>query len=226
MLKAGANLCGHVDEQIIWPLQHEEICKIFALWCQQRGVMQSGCGDVIGHKILQKEGPVSTGDLKNAAGLFGLGHGYSFVCAFHISCFDRKARGLMSAPISVVIPTLNSANSLPATLLSLMEGLDAGLICEVVVSDGGSTDASGAYRLGLGRGDCDRCRLARRAIAPRGGGHARRMGDGLACGYDLARGLGRAGKSRYAARPFVFFTGLPCQRFCGPMGGSLGEFAQ
>ena len=56
----------------------------------------------------------------------------------------------MSAPISVVIPTLNSANSLPATLLSLMEGLDAGLICEVVVSDGGSTDASGAIALAWG----------------------------------------------------------------------------
>ena len=56
----------------------------------------------------------------------------------------------MSAPISVVIPTLNSANSLPATLLSLMEGLDAGLICEVVVSDGGSTDASGAIAMAWG----------------------------------------------------------------------------
>ena len=48
----------------------------------------------------------------------------------------------MSAPISIVIPTLNSACSLPATLLSLMEGLDAGLICEVVVTDGGSNDAT------------------------------------------------------------------------------------
>ena len=56
----------------------------------------------------------------------------------------------MSAPISVVIPTLNSANSLSVTLLSLMEGLDAGLICEVVVSDGGSTDASGAIALAWG----------------------------------------------------------------------------
>ena len=56
----------------------------------------------------------------------------------------------MSAPISVVIPTLNSANSLPATLLSLMEGLDAGLICEVVVSDGGSTDASCPIALAWG----------------------------------------------------------------------------
>ena len=48
----------------------------------------------------------------------------------------------MSAPISVIIPTLDAAGSLPATLLSLMEGLDAGLICQVVVSDGGSQDAT------------------------------------------------------------------------------------
>ena len=48
----------------------------------------------------------------------------------------------MSAPISIVIPTLNSACLLPATLLSLMEGLDAGLICEVVVTDGGSNDST------------------------------------------------------------------------------------
>lgn len=46
----------------------------------------------------------------------------------------------MPAPISVIIPTLNSAKSLPATLMSLMEGLDAGLIRDVVISDGGSTD--------------------------------------------------------------------------------------
>jgi len=56
----------------------------------------------------------------------------------------------MSAPISVVIPTLNSADSLPATLLSLMEGLEAGLICEVVVTDGRSTDASGSIALDWG----------------------------------------------------------------------------
>ena len=56
----------------------------------------------------------------------------------------------MSAPISVVIPTLYSAKSLPATLLSLMEGLDAGLVCEVVVTDGGSTDSSGAIAMAWG----------------------------------------------------------------------------
>ena len=50
----------------------------------------------------------------------------------------------MRAPISVVIPTLDAEAGLPATLTSLAEGLSAGLIRELVVSDGGSTDATRA----------------------------------------------------------------------------------
>ncbi|MGJ8629012.1 MAG: TIGR04283 family arsenosugar biosynthesis glycosyltransferase [Sulfitobacter sp.] len=50
----------------------------------------------------------------------------------------------MRAPISVIIPTLNAADILPACLAALMEGLDAGLIRELIVSDGGSVDATGA----------------------------------------------------------------------------------
>ncbi|MCG7518977.1 TIGR04283 family arsenosugar biosynthesis glycosyltransferase [Ruegeria sp. Ofav3-42] len=46
----------------------------------------------------------------------------------------------MPAPISIVIPTLNSGETLPATLGALMEGLHAGLIRELIVTDGGSTD--------------------------------------------------------------------------------------
>lgn len=46
----------------------------------------------------------------------------------------------MPAPISIVIPTLNAAGSLPATLQSLMEGVQAGLIRELVITDGGSAD--------------------------------------------------------------------------------------
>ncbi len=46
----------------------------------------------------------------------------------------------MRAPVSIVIPTLNSGADLPATLASLGVGLEAGLIRELVVSDGGSTD--------------------------------------------------------------------------------------
>ena len=48
----------------------------------------------------------------------------------------------MSAPISVVIPTFNSELQLPRTLWSLIEGVDSGLIREVIISDGGSTDGT------------------------------------------------------------------------------------
>jgi len=46
----------------------------------------------------------------------------------------------MRAPLSIVIPTLNAADALPACLGALMEGLEAGLIREVIVTDGGSED--------------------------------------------------------------------------------------
>ncbi len=48
----------------------------------------------------------------------------------------------MRAKLSVVIPTLNAAGALPACLAALIEGLEAGLIRELVVSDGGSGDAT------------------------------------------------------------------------------------
>ncbi|WP_082025035.1 TIGR04283 family arsenosugar biosynthesis glycosyltransferase [Ruegeria sp. ANG-R] len=46
----------------------------------------------------------------------------------------------MSAPISIVIPTLNAGPILQVTLQSLMEGLHQGLIRELIVTDGGSDD--------------------------------------------------------------------------------------
>ena len=46
----------------------------------------------------------------------------------------------MPAPISVVIPTWNAAATLPDTLAPLVEGAGAGLIRELIVSDGGSSD--------------------------------------------------------------------------------------
>lgn len=46
----------------------------------------------------------------------------------------------MRAPISIIIPTLNAEEALSGCLMALMEGLDAELICEVIVSDGGSAD--------------------------------------------------------------------------------------
>lgn len=48
----------------------------------------------------------------------------------------------MRAPISVVIPVLNGQDALAGCAAALMEGVEAGLIRELIVSDGGSTDAT------------------------------------------------------------------------------------
>jgi len=50
----------------------------------------------------------------------------------------------MPAPISVILPTLNAAERLPLCLAGLMEGVEAGLIAELIVVDAGSTDGTGA----------------------------------------------------------------------------------
>jgi rSAM/selenodomain-associated transferase 2 len=46
----------------------------------------------------------------------------------------------MRAPISVIIPTLNDAAQMPDSLARVMEGLNAGVLRELVISDGGSED--------------------------------------------------------------------------------------
>ncbi|MCJ7871507.1 TIGR04283 family arsenosugar biosynthesis glycosyltransferase [Phaeobacter sp. J2-8] len=48
----------------------------------------------------------------------------------------------MRAPISVIIPTLNAGADLPACLMTLGEGLKEGVIRELIISDGGSTDTT------------------------------------------------------------------------------------
>lgn len=46
----------------------------------------------------------------------------------------------MPAPLTVIIPTLNAAEGIGPCLASLSEGLQAGLIRELILSDGGSSD--------------------------------------------------------------------------------------
>ncbi|QGX99189.1 glycosyltransferase [Roseovarius faecimaris] len=48
----------------------------------------------------------------------------------------------MRARLSVVIPTLNAGDSLPACLTRLMPGVEAALIRELILTDGGSTDTT------------------------------------------------------------------------------------
>ena len=56
----------------------------------------------------------------------------------------------MPAPVSIVIPTLNAGAELPACLEHLMEGLAAGLIRELIISDGGSEDETRAIAQSAG----------------------------------------------------------------------------
>jgi rSAM/selenodomain-associated transferase 2 len=46
----------------------------------------------------------------------------------------------MTAPVSVIIPTFNSAANLAATLAPLYDGLHQGVVRELILSDGGSCD--------------------------------------------------------------------------------------
>lgn len=46
----------------------------------------------------------------------------------------------MPASLSIVIPTLNAASKIGPTLASLYEGIDIGLIKELIITDGGSVD--------------------------------------------------------------------------------------
>lgn len=48
----------------------------------------------------------------------------------------------MRAELSIVVPTLDSAMHLPGCFAALFEGLEAGLIRELVIADGGSQDAT------------------------------------------------------------------------------------
>lgn len=82
----------------------------------------------------------------------------------------------MRAHLSVIIPTLNAADALPATLAALFEGLQAGLIRELIITDGGSTDGTQALALAAGA-------VLITGAASRGGqvrrGTARAQGDWL-----------------------------------------------
>ncbi|SLN57477.1 PGL/p-HBAD biosynthesis glycosyltransferase/MT3031 [Pseudoruegeria aquimaris] len=56
----------------------------------------------------------------------------------------------MRAPISVIFPTLNAAQSLPEALAGVMEANAEGLVREVIFSDGGSTDETRAIAQAVG----------------------------------------------------------------------------
>ncbi len=80
---------------------------------------------------------------------------------------------LDTPPLSIIIPTLDAAAALPATLATLAEGRERGLIREVLVVDGGSSDATVALAQQWG---------ARVVAAPRGRGAQLAIGGAAASG--------------------------------------------
>ena len=79
----------------------------------------------------------------------------------------------MRAPLSIVIPTLDAEAKLPASLAALVEGVAAGLVRELVISDGGSSDATRAITDAAGASWIDgppgRGGQLRRGVAVSGG---------------------------------------------------------
>lgn len=82
----------------------------------------------------------------------------------------------MRAAISVIIPTLNAEAHLPGCAAGLFEGVQEGLLRELIVSDGGSTDTTRAIAEELGA-DFLRAGASRGAQLHRGAQAAR--GDWL-----------------------------------------------
>ncbi|MGH1329762.1 MAG: TIGR04283 family arsenosugar biosynthesis glycosyltransferase [Paracoccaceae bacterium] len=56
----------------------------------------------------------------------------------------------MRAPLTIVIPTLNAAPETARLLPQLMEGLEAGILRELILSDGGSEDDIAQLAEGIG----------------------------------------------------------------------------
>lgn len=75
----------------------------------------------------------------------------------------------MTAELSIVIATRNAEALLPTTVEPLMEGLRAGLIRDLVIADGGSTDATRRIADAVGaevvEGPADRDALVRLGVA-------------------------------------------------------------
>lgn len=75
----------------------------------------------------------------------------------------------MRAEISVIVPTLDAEPALKSCFNALMEGVDQGLIRELIVSDGGSSDATGAIAQAWGadviHGPASRGGQLRRGVA-------------------------------------------------------------
>ena len=104
----------------------------------------------------------------------------------------------MAAPLSIVIPTLNAAPQLAGTASALMEGVEIGLVRELVISDGGSADDTAAAARAFGLPYGDQGLLMSRALYDAVGGY---RDQPLMEDVEIARALrGRLAQLPVAAR--------------------------
>jgi rSAM/selenodomain-associated transferase 2 len=108
----------------------------------------------------------------------------------------------MPAPLSIIIPALNAESVLPLCLSSLMPGLEAGLIREVILVDGGSEDQTRRLAEGAGATVVSAPKTGRAAQLRHGAERAR--GDWflfLHADTALSRDWAERAKSHIAERP-------------------------
>ena len=122
----------------------------------------------------------------------------------------------MPAPLSVIVPTLNSADGLPELSESLLEGVLAGLIGELILSDGGSSDGLTEVAEVLG---------ARVVSGRRGRGHqlaaGARAAEGDWCLFLHADTVLSAGWAREAEHHMQVNSGTAAHFRLGFSGGGL-----
>ncbi len=127
----------------------------------------------------------------------------------------HRGTGIVPAQISVIIPTLDAEPVLPACLAALIEGLAAGLIRELIITDGGSRDATQAIAEAAGAVFVCRPGLARRAAAPGGDAGAGQLAAGPTCRQVTCS---RAGPRRLA----IIWPDLAGRRISGCGSGRAG----
>lgn len=129
----------------------------------------------------------------------------------------------MTAELSIVIATRNAEALLPATVEPLMEGLRAGLIRDLVIADGGSTDATRRIADAVGadvvEGPPDRDALVRLGVAQAKGAWVLALAPGTRLGEgwadlvaDHMRGRGGAACFRLVPRGGGMAVRLACLR--------------
>ncbi len=130
----------HIQQHPVAILRQKEVKHILPLRAEKRRIDRpvAQFHHIIRHQPLQKALPVAAGNPQQLPRFIMVS--VAHVANIGASPAITSPKAPMPAPISVIIPTLNAAATIGPTLAVLAEGLDAGLIGELIIVDGGSDD--------------------------------------------------------------------------------------